>query len=260
LNVYSEDPTDDAVDLLQQFGLKEYETRCFVALSQLSTGTAKQIAATADVPKTRVYDSVRVLEARGLAKVQHTTPRRFRTVSIDEAMATLRAQYENRIERLTHALERLREEQPSHVSDTKEVWSLVGTEAIRSRVARLINDADDVVVVIVGDESHLTDELLDRIDGVDDVEVVVVVLTGEAERRVRKHAPLVRTAISTFDWMPDGSGAGGVAVGTVLLVDDSHALVSTIMPDGEERAVIGTAHHNGLVALVYQLTDLAIDR
>ncbi|PSP49152.1 transcriptional regulator, partial [Halobacteriales archaeon QH_7_69_31] len=35
------DTLDDAVELLQQLGLKEYEARCFVGLSRLSTATAK---------------------------------------------------------------------------------------------------------------------------------------------------------------------------------------------------------------------------
>lgn len=256
--MHVQDPVDDAVELLQQFGLKEYEARCFVALSRLSAGTAKEIAAVADIPKTRVYDSVRVLEARGLAEVQHTTPQQFRTVKIGEAVTTLRAQYENRINRLTHALERSREEHSDTVPDTQEVWSLVGTEAVRSRIARLVGDATDTVVVVVPDENRLTDEFFGAIDVSHSVEIVVAVSTEDAAQRVRDHSGFVRTVVSTFDWVSDGSTADGSPVATVVLVDDSRALVSTVLPDGEEQAVIGTARHNGLVALVRRLIALAI--
>ncbi|MFB6177506.1 MAG: helix-turn-helix domain-containing protein, partial [Halobaculum sp.] len=54
-----------AVELLQQLGLKEYEAKCFVGLSRLSTGTAKQLSEITEVPRTRVYDAIRVLEAQG---------------------------------------------------------------------------------------------------------------------------------------------------------------------------------------------------
>lgn len=46
----------DAIEALTELGLTEYEARCFVALSQLTQGTAKEISRVADVPQSRVYD------------------------------------------------------------------------------------------------------------------------------------------------------------------------------------------------------------
>lgn len=257
LLVSPKDPIDDAVELLQQFELKEYEARCFVALSQLSAGTAKEVASIAAVPHTRVYDSMRMLEARSLVEVKHTSPRRFRAVDIDKAVATLRAQYESRIERLTDALDQNQARGPNVRSETPELWSLVGTEAIQGCIDRLLDDADDTVVAIVGDETQLTDEFLNSIARVDDAELVIGVPTDEAESRGREYGLGAQTAFSTFDWAAVGAGEDEVTVGIILLVDESCALVSTILPSGEERAVVGTARHNGLVVLARQLTAFA---
>jgi sugar-specific transcriptional regulator TrmB len=95
----------EAVEVLQQLGLKEYEARCFVGLSRLSTGTAKQLSEMTDVPRTRVYDAVRILEAQGLVEIQHSSPQKFRAVSMSEATETLRGQYESRVDRLQAALD-----------------------------------------------------------------------------------------------------------------------------------------------------------
>ena len=65
----TDETIQEAVEVLQQLGLKEYEAQCFVGLSRLSTGTAKQLSEITDVPRTRVYDAVRVLEAKGLVVV-----------------------------------------------------------------------------------------------------------------------------------------------------------------------------------------------
>ena len=46
--------------------MKEYEAQCFVGLSRLSSGTAKQLSEITDVPRTRVYDAIRLLEVQGL--------------------------------------------------------------------------------------------------------------------------------------------------------------------------------------------------
>ena len=92
----TDDTLDEAVTALQELGLKEYEAQCFVGLSRLSSGTAKQLSEITDVPRTRVYDAIRLLEAQGLVEVQHSSPQRFRAVPLEEATETLRDQYEAR--------------------------------------------------------------------------------------------------------------------------------------------------------------------
>lgn len=56
----------DTIDSLMDLGLSEYEVRCFVALTQLSEATAKEISQVADVPQSRVYDVANQLHERGL--------------------------------------------------------------------------------------------------------------------------------------------------------------------------------------------------
>jgi len=46
---------EQAVELLQELGLKEYEARSFVALSRQQQGTAKDISDSSSVPRTCVY-------------------------------------------------------------------------------------------------------------------------------------------------------------------------------------------------------------
>ncbi|WP_240334713.1 TrmB family transcriptional regulator [Halorussus sp. MSC15.2] len=77
-----------AARLLQQLGLKEYEAKCFVVLTRKGTATAKQISEITDVPRTRVYDAIRVSEAQGLVEIQHTNPRQYRAVPLEEATRT----------------------------------------------------------------------------------------------------------------------------------------------------------------------------
>jgi sugar-specific transcriptional regulator TrmB len=98
---------EEAIKILQQLGLKEYEARCFVGLTRLETGTAKTLSELTEVPRTRIYDAIRVLEAQGLVEIQHSSPQQFRAVSLEEATETLHDQYENRIERLQDALDTL---------------------------------------------------------------------------------------------------------------------------------------------------------
>jgi sugar-specific transcriptional regulator TrmB len=60
-------PADNAgeqpVELLQELGLNEYESKCFVGLTRVTEATAKEISGIAEIPRTRVYDAMRVLES-----------------------------------------------------------------------------------------------------------------------------------------------------------------------------------------------------
>src|SRR6056297_3003573 len=152
----TDDTLDEAVELLQQLGLKEYEAKCFVGLSRLAKGTAKQLSEITDVPRTRVYDAVRMLEAQGLVEVQHSSPQQFRAVPLEEATETLRDQYEARVERLQNALEMVEIVDTDDDAPIQQVWALTGRAAIENRTNDLIGDATDEVVLVIGDDSLLT--------------------------------------------------------------------------------------------------------
>lgn len=94
----------EAVEVLQQLGSKKYEAQGFDGLSRLDTGTAKRLSELTEVPWTRVSDTIHVLKARGLVEIQHSSPQLFRVAPLDEAIETLRDQYEASVERPHGAL------------------------------------------------------------------------------------------------------------------------------------------------------------
>jgi len=251
----TENSQEDAIDVLQQLGLKEYEAKCFVGLSRVSTGTAKQLSEITDVPRTRVYDAVRVLEAQGLVEVQHSSPQRFRSVPLSEATETLRAQYQNRIDRLTNALERTDRIDSDEQGSVQEVWAMSGTDAIANRTRKLLSDADDEIVLVLGDDSLLTDRLVEDLNSRDnDVDVVIGAATESLQQRIRAAIPDATTFVSGLEWLRGENVAENLAIGRLLLVDRSSILVSTIVPDtGEEHAIFGSGFQNGLIVISRRL-------
>jgi len=247
---------EEAIEVLQQLGLKEYEARCFVGLSRLSTGTAKQISETTEVPRTRVYDAIRVLEAQGLAEVQHSSPQRFRAVPLVEATETLRDQYESRVDRLQAALETVEAIENDEGSTVQEVWGMTGTDAVENRAAQLINEASDEIVLVIGDDSLFTPALVDALRGVDeDVDLLVGALTETLAEEIKAKVPQTKTFISGLEWLRGtDSATDETAIGRLLLVDRSTILVSSIMPDSEEeQAIFGEGFSNGLVVIARRL-------
>jgi len=250
------DRIEEAIEVLQQLGLKEYEARCFVGLSRLNTGTAKRLSEMTEVPRTRVYDAIRVLEAQGLVEIQHSSPQQFRAVPLSEATETLRDQYEDRVERLQDALDTIETVDEEEESPVQEVWAMSGRDGIENRTDQLIAEAESEIVLVIGDESLLTDDLVDTLNAItDETDLVIGALTESLQAHIQSAVPQATTFISGLEWLHgDDTTEDETAIGRLLLVDRSVILVSSITHQTkEEQAVFGTGFENGLVVVARRL-------
>jgi len=248
-----------AAELLQELGLKEYEARCFVALSRRPQGTAKEISELSDVPRTRVYDAIRVLETKGLVEVQHSNPKQFRAVPIDEAVQTIRAEYEERTEALQATLDDLEPAEHRESTEvTHEVWALSGTTSISSRIGQLIDEADREAIIVSG-RDHLTDAVVDRLRAAADRGVRVIVGTwDESSRdRIKEQLSDIEVFVSDIEWLTEAPfPEDSTEISRLLLVDQSAILVSSMTrrdAGDHEQAVFGRGFDNGLVVIIRRL-------
>jgi len=260
---------DDAIELLQELGLKEYEAKSFVALNRLPKGTAKEISEISDVPRTRVYDAIRVLESKGLVETQHSSPQQFRAVGIDEAIRTLRLEYEERIESLRRTLEDVDQvDGGGDEETTHEVWTLAGRDAIATRTAQLVGDAEEEVCLVVGRADVLTERLRTALGDAEQRGVAVAIGTIEEALLETGQGSLQGFDLrSGLDWLAEAAVPGDdTEIGRLLLVDGSTILVSTVgtVPggdheidggdaSGDERAVLSRGFDNGIVAVLRRL-------
>lgn len=250
------DSLEEAIEVLQQLGLKEYEARCFVGLSRLHTGTAKQLSETTEVPRTRVYDAIRVLEAQGLVEIQHSSPQQFRAVPLEEATETLRDQYEDRVERLHDALDTVEIVDGDDETPVQQVWAMSGRDAIENRTDQLIEQASMEVVLVLGDESLLTDDLVFSLNDVGNgVDLLIGALTESLQDQIQTAVPGATTFLSGLEWLHgENTAEHETAIGRLLLIDRSTILVSSLMPGTkEEQAVFGEGFGNGLVVIARRL-------
>ena len=250
------DSLEEAIEVLQQLGLKEYEARCFAGLSRLHTGTAKQLSEMTEVPRTRVYDAIRVLEAQGLVEIQHSSPQQFRAVPLDEATETLRDQYEDRVERLHDALDTVEIVEEDDETPVQQVWTMSGRDAIENRTNQLIDEAAVEIVLVVGDESLLTEALVASLNEVGNgVDLLIGALTESLQEQIQTAVPDATTFISGLEWLHgEDATEDETAIGRLLLVDRSTILVSSLMPDTkDEKAIFGEGFGNGLVVIARRL-------
>jgi sugar-specific transcriptional regulator TrmB len=257
-------PTDSAgeqpVELLQELGLKEYESKCFVGLTRVTEATAKEISEIAEIPRTRVYDAMRVLESRGLVEVHHSTPQQFRAVTVEEAIETLRSTYESRFDELEQHLERLQPVEREPESTAHEVWSLSGQAGITSRSQQLLADADEEIISIVGTKGPLETKTIQRLNQAVDRGVDIYLGALDKEMRARLTESIAGAAVfeSELGWLQNDIDAEGShpAISRVLLIDRNVVLLGSLGPamgEATERAIFGRGFTNGLLIVLRRI-------
>lgn len=252
----SDKQINQAVGVLQELGLKEYEAKSFVALSRIPKATAKEISESTDVPRTRVYDAIRVLEAKGLVEVQHSSPKQFRAVPLSEALDTLETLYQSRIKTLRDAIQGMEPIKTEEDSSVQEVWSLTESQTIGARTESLIEKAEDEIVLVIGEEAVLTEDLVTQLSTASkDLDILIGAETQSIQARIQDILPEATVFVTGLDWL-HGKGIDGeeTAIGRLMLVDRETILVSSWEPDSKkERAIFGTGFSNGLVVIARRL-------
>ena len=230
----------ETTSVLESLGLTEYEARCFVALTRISQGTAREIAEVADVPRPRVYDSVEALQGRGLADVQDAQPRRFRAPDPHDAVETIRREYGRRLDRLDGLLPRL--QSPPAREDRAGVWVVEGDEAVSDRLAGLAGDATDELLVVIAVEDLLTEEVTAGLAAAADRGVSVTLGSpgGEIREAVATAAPDA-SVVETWTWWEDYPIRPG-EISSILMADARELLVSSEV----ETDLPGVAKHSAV--------------
>ncbi len=256
---------NQAIEELEQFGLREYEAKCFVSLTKITSGTARDVSEHIDVPRTRVYEAVRSLEADGLVEIQHSSPQRFRAIPVAEALEVLEERHQSRIERLEQSLTQLRRESDAGSNELDpEVWSLSGTETITARTKRLIDGAETEVLLLIGDQQAVAGDVNERLRSAANRGVDVVIGAGSESVRARLDESTAELYVfeSDFEWLSRDGQPNHLSVGRLMLVDDGGLLASTVArTDGgvRERAVCGNGTSNSLVLVLRGLLSQYLD-
>ncbi len=241
--------------LLKEFGFSEYEAYTFVYLLRLGVGTAKDVAAVGDVPRTRVYDAGDALHEAGLVDIQHTSPKKFTPVSRESAIRKLDLQRQNTITELSELLDKL--EPATRQPEEFGVWTVAGHEAVASRLLEFIDDAEDELVFMTVDEL-LTDDHLDRLAAAETrgVDIYLAGLSEPVQAEIRERVPSAETFETLWAWADEGAGS-------LLVTDKRTALVSVLADQGtdstHEMGIWGTGERNSLVVVLRAIFTWRLD-
>ncbi|MFA6048350.1 MAG: helix-turn-helix domain-containing protein [Candidatus Micrarchaeia archaeon] len=141
---------------LRQLGLNEYQAKVFLALSVLGKSTAGEISEKSDVPRARAYDVLEELSTKGFAAIKSGRPVQYAAIPVSEAVKTLKRQKETALQAELEKIESIGETLKSTMKGAsvregfpveENVWTLRGRDAIYSKMASMISEAKNQVIL-----------------------------------------------------------------------------------------------------------------
>jgi len=134
--------------VLEDAGLSPYQTKAYVALLELGTASASELAQASGVPDPRIYDVVRDLEETRYVETYEQDTLRVRAYSPDEVLSDLRTD----ADRFQQAAEEIEDRWERPERESKAASIVKRFETILNRSRLFIENATDQVRLSVSPE------------------------------------------------------------------------------------------------------------
>jgi sugar-specific transcriptional regulator TrmB len=207
---------------LTEIGLTEYEAKAYVALLRLGPASGYQVAKESGVPRSTIYEILAKLVMRGAVLTQSFAEQvRYAPVAPEQFLGRLRREFLDSHEALLDGLRDL----TKTAAPPGNTWNLAGRKNLFSYARQMIDQAEQEVALLVGDDDEL-DQLLPQLREARTRGVGLTVISPTPydgdEVRVTVH--------------PEGLGLRqAIGHGFSLVVDGREALIGEV--DRSESAV-----------------------
>jgi sugar-specific transcriptional regulator TrmB len=260
-----DDGLDDAerraVDALQALGLTEYQARAFVGLYRRRRGTAREVAEESGVPRARIYDTLNALHEEGLVDVQQSTPREYLAVSLRSLIDTRAERYRDREAAVRDAFETVEQVQEARPTEPEGVWIVTDRDRVLTLERRFVDAATDRIIVGLATAEVFEDETANALEDAGSRVEVIVEASDETTSERFEAVPGVDVMEPARAWQDTPELQG--RVGRILVVDDRHVLVSTVLEEDRDtldEAAVWTSGGGPGDGLALALREFMLDR
>ncbi|MBI4175932.1 MAG: hypothetical protein HY518_01910 [Candidatus Aenigmarchaeota archaeon] len=138
---------EEVLNLLKELGMQEYETKAYLALLRTGISTAEQVSTQADIPLTRVYETLVSLQRKGLIAVINIRPKKYKLLplkALENIVEEKKERMMSEIARAEAVLKKITSMAPKPngkanlQQEQEDIWIIKG----RKNGVRVIRDAD----------------------------------------------------------------------------------------------------------------------
>jgi sugar-specific transcriptional regulator TrmB len=145
----AEQISQEARKVLRELGLTDYETRSYLALLEKGVLTASQVSGDADVPYSKVYETLTSLERKGWIETEHGRPTRYYPKAPSEALAKMKLQLEDRVKAWEKTI--LNELEPFYeqreIREKPDIWILRGEFNTLAKLKEIVENTKNELMI-----------------------------------------------------------------------------------------------------------------
>ena len=141
--------SQDARKVLRELGLTDYETRAYLALLGRGALSASQVSENAQVPYSKIYETLASLEDKGWVESQRGRPARYFPKAPSEALANMKLQLEDKVKKWEKTV--LDELEPFYehreIREKPDIWILRGEFNTLAKLKEMIDKTKNELMI-----------------------------------------------------------------------------------------------------------------
>ncbi len=142
------DVSRETLDALKRMGLTDYETRTYLAINSIITGTAAEISQVAGVPRPKVYPVLKSLAKKEFIEMGTGKPIKFTVISPHEIFERNRSELRRSMDRAEAELNMVYENQIPQVP--APIWMVHGPDKIVNKELEIIARTEESLFIMGG--------------------------------------------------------------------------------------------------------------
>ncbi len=187
---------------LARFGLSEYESRAYIALVALGSGSANFVAEVAQIPRTSAYKVMVSLAEKGFVRLKQGRPMSFSPVDPSELSKTLVADVEESFGKVSALKDMLSERGVPQL-----VYTIMSKDRVLDKIGEMMNKAEHSFVISSPSLPEIRRRLSKEFSTAVSRGVKVIVITSPFVKAPRHVQVVRRKALIATDVISDGKTA-----------------------------------------------------
>jgi HTH-type transcriptional regulator, sugar sensing transcriptional regulator len=150
--------TSDLVGSLEELGLSRYEAGAYLTMIRKGSLAASEISYYANLPRTKVYSTLKKLEKKRLSIVSQSKPLICSAIPPEEAFSDIVKLYERRsknMKKIVERLQRITDDQKPKASEERRYYILDPNSTLEKIMSLITNSKSSVYAALDGWGIHL---------------------------------------------------------------------------------------------------------
>lgn len=138
----------DLVEKLKEIGFNSYEAKVYIALLKNYPATGYEVAKLANIPQSRVYDTLKILEEKNIVASNNSKPVSYIPVKPKQILNGYRKKFDSTINYLEKHLPEIKDDY------NEPILTITGKQNIQDKISEIIKNAEREIYIEIWSQEY----------------------------------------------------------------------------------------------------------